>query len=614
MSLQCHLLKISIILLCCAAFVHPRGNAICNLTIAGYGSPDVYPCPTPSGFSYDTCNATIFGLDYENPYRYFDRDSLGEKIPDGRVRTLLSQCYAMCGLGYTPYPYGDILKRIALWLVPVFMLVGNFQFPPLGPLNSFCIAVHLFGDPIHTVYSLLVKLEVSRRIHARWVNSPPPVGEGELYEDEKERRRTFRDIATVNVLFDEWNYGAVGVYPQMRRLFDRLEGEKRANFIAACREAANRLSDSRVNDSLRTWLAVGGYIVAVVSAFTKTLESGATNRTAHTIAFAILYSWLIPAVVMSASVGGFASTRVGRRVIREIKDELRDDWTIADPADVIYPSAIRIPLSKGLIHRDFTDLEDSFNFFGSYSFRHNTSLKFPILGTLETRRTHSWNRPNWLLLLLSCAPLIIAITNALFLSWMHPPNGLGCRSLTEIIFSATWFLSALLTKLTSKLFSGKYYFRVVVVKDLILATMQVGFLVAAFVGYYNSCLCWSNYFSFTRRGPAFMEVVQNDVLQAMVRMKWPVITFVGLSAQGVMLLIMWLCAGKGLKIFERSGAEQARIFGELMEHEKMITRKCSIAVSEYTDDGGSRKGSVGEAGNGKLFPLPVLMRLGALAQ
>ncbi|PWW71797.1 hypothetical protein C7212DRAFT_32047, partial [Tuber magnatum] len=357
-------------------------------------------------------------------------------------------CGTLCGVGYTRYPHLDIIKRVALWLVPVFIVVGNFQFPPLGPLNSFCIAIHLFGDPIHTVYSLLVKLELSRRIRSRWVDSPPPVREGELCENEKQRRSALGDIATVNVLFDEWDYNAVVVYSQMRSLFDQLRGEKRTNFIAACREATHRLADSRVNDSLRTWIAVGSYIVGVISAFLKTLESGASNRTAHTIAFALLYSWLIPAVVISASVGGFASTRVGRRVVREIQDELQDDWEISDPADITYPSTVRFPFSESLILEDSTALEESFSFFGSYSFRHNMSLKLPSPSALETERTHSWNRPNWLLLLLSCIPILIATFTAVLLSWMHPPNGLGCRSMTQIAFCATWFLSTLFTKLT----------------------------------------------------------------------------------------------------------------------------------------------------------------------
>jgi len=613
MHSRCHLLLyISIVLFCCLTSAGSDKGTARNLTIPGHGPLERPPRETPNSFNNDACNMTTVEVGPFDPWRYFVKDAFVNKISGNRTRMPLSECYSICGPGHSRYPHSNVIKRIALWLIPVFVLVGNFQFPPLGPLNSFYIAIHLLGDPIHTVYSLLVKLEVSRRIHALWVNSPPPIREGELYEDEKGRRRALRDIATVNVLFDEWNYNAVGLYPQMRRLFDRLKGKKRTNFIAACREASHKLSDSRVNDSLRTWLAVGGYIVSVIAAYMKTLESGMTSRRAHTIAFAILYSWLIPAVVLSATVGGFASTRSGRRVIRDIKDELRDDWTIADPADVTYLSLVRLPLSDGPVLKDFTRLEESFSFFGSYSFRHNTSLKFPKPGALEDRRAHTWNRPNWFLLLLSCLPVIVATFNAVLLSWMHPPNGLGCRSLTQIAFCVTWLLSALFTKLASKLFSGKYYFRLIIVKDLILAVMQVGFRLAVLVGYYNSCKCWSNYFSLTRRGPAFLEVVQPQELADMVQKRWPVIVTVGLSAQGLMLLVICLCLRKGLKAFERSEAEQTRIFAELMEHEKRITRECGIANSESIGDGGSRKGSVGEAGNGKLFFVPLLTKLGAL--
>jgi len=562
----CHLfLNISVVLLCCLTSVRSDKDTAGNLTIAGLGFLESPPSETPHSFNNNSCNRTIVEIGPFNPWRYFLNDASVNKISGGRTRMPLSECEAICGPEYTRYPDSNIIKRAALWLIPVFMLVGNFQFPPLGPLNSFYIAIHLLGDPIHTVYSLLVKIEVSRGVRARWVNSPPPIREGELYEDEKERRRVLRDIATVNVLFDEWNYNAIGVYPEMRESLDRLEGERRTKFIAACREAAHRLSDSRVNDSLRTWLAVGGYIVSIIAAYMKTIESGMTSRRAHTIAFAILYSWLIPAVVISANVDGFASTRAGRRVIREIKDELRDDWTIADPADVTYPSTVRLPLLDGPVLKDTTGLEESFSFFGSYSFRHNTSLKFPSPNALETRRAHPRNRPNWFFLLLSCLPIIIATSNAVLLSWMHPPNGLGCRSLTQIVYCITWLLSALFTKLTGKLFSGKYYFRLVIVKDLILAVMQVGFRLAILIGYYNSCLCWSNYFSLTRRGPAFLEVVQSKELEDMVRIRWPVIVIVGLSAQGLVLLVIYLCLGKGLKIFERSEAEKTQIFGELMD-------------------------------------------------
>jgi len=97
-----------------------------------------------------------------------------------------------------------------------------------------------------------------------------------------------------------------------------------------------------------------------------------------------------------------------------------------------------------------------------------------------------------------------------------------------------------------------------------------------------------------------------------VRIRWPVIVIVGLSAQGLVLLVICLCLGKGLKIYERSEAEKTQIFGELMEHEKRITRKCSIANSESIGDERSRNGSVSEAGNERLSLVPLLTKQGAL--
>ena len=111
-----------------------------------------------------------------------------------------------------------------------------------------------------------------------------------------------------------------------------------------------------------------------------------------------------------------------------------------------------------------------------------------------------------------------------------------------------------------------------------------------------------------------MVVVQPTELAGVLRIKWPLIAVGGFSAQGLMLLIMCLCSGKGLKIFKRSEEEQAWIFGELLEHDKRITRECGISNSESMGNEETRKGGAGEAGNGRLFLAPLLMKLVTLAQ
>jgi len=167
MPSRCHLfLDILIVLLCYLTSVRSDKDTASNLTIPGHGLLERPPRETPHSFNNNACNRTIVELGPLDAWGYFLKGALVNITSDNRTRMPLSECQEMCGTGYTQYRPTGIIRRLALWLVPVFMLVGNFQFPPLGPLNSFCIATHLFGDPIHTVYSLLVKLEVSRRILA----------------------------------------------------------------------------------------------------------------------------------------------------------------------------------------------------------------------------------------------------------------------------------------------------------------------------------------------------------------------------------------------------------------------------------------------------------------
>jgi len=126
--------------------------AICG---PGHGPLERPPRETPNSFNNNACNRTIVEISPFNPWRYSVKDAFVNIISGSPTRMPFSECYAICGPGYTRYTHSNIIKGASLWLIPVFVLVGNFQFPPLGPLNSFYIAIHLLGDPIHTVYSLL---------------------------------------------------------------------------------------------------------------------------------------------------------------------------------------------------------------------------------------------------------------------------------------------------------------------------------------------------------------------------------------------------------------------------------------------------------------------------
>jgi hypothetical protein len=258
--------------------------------------------------------------DFANRLRYYDRAHNGSKIWDNRTRITLDACYRLCGRSWEYflllsvsrlslltnshirlYPLTDILERISIWVVPLLLLVGNFQLAPLGPFNSICVIIHLLGDPIDSMWSLLTKLEVSRRLYTKWatISAAPrldsvsvldidlehPAVEGITVQqvgclsDLRIDPTQAQDLAAVNAVFDDWVFSSEEVFDEMRNKLSSLPAEKRAVFITACTEAAYKLSESRVDDRLRTYLAVVGYIVAIISAFFRTLNDGPSKMT-----------------------------------------------------------------------------------------------------------------------------------------------------------------------------------------------------------------------------------------------------------------------------------------------------------------------------------------------
>lgn len=230
--------------------------------------------------------------DFANPLRYYDRAHDGRKIWDNRDCITLDACYQLCGRSWEYflllsvsrlslltnshirlYPLTNILERISIWKIPLLLLVGNFQLAPLGRFNSICVIIHLLGDPIDTIWSLLTKLEVSRRLYTKWATISTASSDLEI------KPAQAQDLAAVNAVFDDWEFSSEDMFDKMHSKLSSLPAEKRAVFIKACTKAAYKLSESRVDDRLRAYLAVVGYIVAIISAFFRTLNDGPSKMT-----------------------------------------------------------------------------------------------------------------------------------------------------------------------------------------------------------------------------------------------------------------------------------------------------------------------------------------------
>jgi hypothetical protein len=73
-------------------------------------------------------------------------------------------CEALVGGGgMKAYPTRDILTRLLTWKAPLVQLIFQFPRPPLGASVEFFTILHLVGDPIDTIASLLYTLEVCQK-------------------------------------------------------------------------------------------------------------------------------------------------------------------------------------------------------------------------------------------------------------------------------------------------------------------------------------------------------------------------------------------------------------------------------------------------------------------
>lgn len=77
----------------------------------------------------------------------------GYQNPIIREETCVAQCGGS-GMGW----YHDSATRLLTWFVPGLFLISSIKLAPIG-LRRFATVAHLFGNPIHSYWSLLSKLE-----------------------------------------------------------------------------------------------------------------------------------------------------------------------------------------------------------------------------------------------------------------------------------------------------------------------------------------------------------------------------------------------------------------------------------------------------------------------
>jgi hypothetical protein len=102
--------------------------------------------------------------------------------------------------GWTAYPISDIWNRIVVWKLPLLQLMSQLPRPPLGPSVETGIMMHLLGDPIDSVASILLSLEMCQR---RARQAKDLCMASVMKHDHADYARTWKGLALIMVSYDE---------------------------------------------------------------------------------------------------------------------------------------------------------------------------------------------------------------------------------------------------------------------------------------------------------------------------------------------------------------------------------------------------------------------------
>ena len=98
-------------------------------------------------------NARDSGLIYFNGYYALTREKCKDLVG---------------GSGSSPYDFASWFTRLTTWKVPLVQLVFLFPRPPLDLSSEIFVLVHLVGNPINTIWSLIIKISRCQAAVIEW--------------------------------------------------------------------------------------------------------------------------------------------------------------------------------------------------------------------------------------------------------------------------------------------------------------------------------------------------------------------------------------------------------------------------------------------------------------
>lgn len=422
-------------------------------------------------------------------------------------------CEAFAGATWTRYSGSDIWTRLTTWKFPLLQLVASFPRPPLGPNVECFIIFHLLGDPVDSLWNLLLKLRDCQRRAKFWAalfDGPLRTVAEDLPQD------VWKSLTLITDGYDEWDQGddAITVLRAgLNKVVNRPKAARKS-MMRVIQTTADALAADRATKVFPIIVALIFFVGSVGVAFGRTASAASTSSTTifanvevHSIAFSALYFWVIPAVFLSSVIGVSQTEHAIPRILQRFQIDL-------DRLE--FGSDMRLP-------NEYTDK------------RREKCRKHGQTECVECSQRrkfyggiYSWQPAKWqsttreplargvtLPMILPFVIVATATASGFWLSYLVPPEGWSCRHRGEIPTLAAWLLSVMFDRALDSLlpFTGRchaWHFRLTYIKDVLMTAVTVGIVIFIQVGIFNCCECYTRW---GRTGLALPEMpAVKDVL------------------------------------------------------------------------------------------------------
>jgi hypothetical protein len=500
--------------------------------------------------------------------------------PDRPLLTLAG-CEHFCGTGIQIWPAQDTLGRLVLWVLPVTVLIAHYHFGPLSVRGKIAVVAHLLGDPIDSLWSLLTRQEVYRRLYHRSKKVEPKLAD---------------DIATIWAAYDEVGWQDASTHTLQKDIISRL---KKLTLVQefSIREAGSMLVSNHSESKLGTWISIFALSAALLGAYVRTWTANLNDQTAHTLAIVSLFFHCIALVKISGNIGAFTTSSAPLYVLLNLRWKLRNRCQRCAEPEIFPRPDFRATTPRIYIPPDQENSQTSLT--------HDEKSGQPMLqswqGIAAGFGMNSLWRPRKVLLIKSPNPgedrgsvqlllyslaftVIGSYLPAFFLSYFTNNFGFGCHDLAWTLILVTWILSMIADEILKHYIKDmeKLWFWTRS-KDFVIVLSIISAMLVSQIGPMNSCFCKAK---IVRGGNAVVDLgpfTEEQYLRGYI--PWVSAPVGGFLATMLLLFLVGRGSEHGRRLLNKSREERDSQFAELQTlRDELMHRKTFKPLSPACDN------------------------------